>query len=185
MHIKIPLSSNHSHSQLSKASAGPPPSSATPPSKKRRLLEDSAEVTNNNIRGHAMTQAASNGPVLMPRPVPGQGGGSASMSSKSLRTAASGASSDLDNYSDIRPDILEMIKEEQKVEASIIRSSVDLFIFQAKLMEPNHNNWSSHSSSANMPGGTYCYQNQLQNMWQKCWNQNANVFQVCFPNPAF
>ena len=63
-----------------------------------------------------MTQAASNGPVLMPRPVPGQGGGSASMSSKSLRTAASGASSDLDNYSDIRPDILEMIKEEQKVE---------------------------------------------------------------------
>ena len=146
-------------------------------------MEDSAEVTNNNIRGHAMTQAASNGPVLMPRPVPGQGGGSASMSSKSLRS--SGASGDLDNYSDIRPDILEMIKEEQKVEVedSIIRSSVHLSIFQAKLMEPNHNNWSSHSSSANnMPGGTYCYQNQLQNMWQKCWNQNANVYQVCFLN---
>ena len=45
-------------------------------------------------------------------------------------------------------------------------------------MEPNQN-WSSlSSSSASMPGGQYCYQNQLQNMWQKCWNQNANVFQV-------
>ena len=98
------LSKSYFHLQQSKASVGPPPS-ATPPTKKRRLLEE-AEVTNNNTRGHALTSgpglhAASNG--LMPRPA----------SAKSLR--ASGASSDLDNYSDIRPDILEMIKEEQKV----------------------------------------------------------------------
>ena len=79
-------------------------------------MEDAAEVTNNNIRGHAMTtgpglQAASNGSSLMPRPASGSAA-SASMSSKAHRGAASG---DLDNYSDIRPDILEMIKEEQKV----------------------------------------------------------------------
>ena len=78
-------------------------------------MEDTAaEVTNNNIRGHALTgpglQAASNSPSLMPRPA----SGSASMSSKLHRGAASG---DLDSYSDIRPDILEMIKEEQKVDA--------------------------------------------------------------------
>ena len=103
---------------MSKASVGPPPP-ATPPTKKRRLLEE-AEVTNNNTRGHGLTsgpglQAASNG--LMPRPASSQAGGaaSASMSAKSLRSSASGASGDLDNYSDIRPDILEMIKEEQKV----------------------------------------------------------------------
>lgn len=82
-------------------------------------MEDTAaEVTNNNIRGHALTtgpglQAASNSPSLMPRPASGSAA-SASMSSKLHRGAASG---DLDSYSDIRPDILEMIKEEQKVDA--------------------------------------------------------------------
>lgn len=83
----------------------------------------------------------------------------------SLRESFSGpstASPDLDNYNDIRPDILEMIKEEQK----------------AKLLEPSQN-WASHSgpSSSTVPGGSYCYQNQLQSMWQKCWNQNASMFQ--------
>ena len=91
------------------------PGTQTPPSKKRRLVEDAGEVTNNNnnSRGQAGLQAASNGGLMSrPGPVPGHASGSASMT-KSVRGPA--ASGDLDNYSDIRPDILEMIKEEQKV----------------------------------------------------------------------
>ena len=90
------------------------PGTQTPPSKKRRLVEDAGEVTNNNnSRGQAGLQAASNGGLMSrPGPAPGHASGSASMT-KSVRGPA--ASGDLDNYSDIRPDILEMIKEEQKV----------------------------------------------------------------------
>ena len=40
---------------------------------------------------------------------------SSSMSSRLPSTSLRGSSGDLENYNDIRPDILEMIKEEQKV----------------------------------------------------------------------
>ena len=87
------------------------------------------------------------------------------------------ASPDLDNYNDIRPDILEMIKEEQKV--SERDSNWCCTALQAKLLEPSPS-WSSHCGpgGAGLPGGAYCYQNQLQSMWQKCWNQNSSTYQV-------
>ena len=40
---------------------------------------------------------------------------SSSMSSRLTSNSLRGSSGDLENYNDIRPDILEMIKEEQKV----------------------------------------------------------------------
>merc|ERR1719483_1513381 len=133
------------------------------PSKKRRLYEDPA--SNEKPLQCSRTPGPDSRTVRTPT---GSGidnrmppASMVSLRDPYSRTAPT--SPDLENYNDIRPDILEMIKEEQK----------------AKLLEPSQN-WASHpgASSSSLPGGSYCYQNQLQSMWQKCWNQNASVYQV-------
>jgi len=135
------------------------------PNKKRRLYEEAAisEKPLNCSRAPAPDPRTSRAPSIH---TPTMDNRMPPVSIGSMRDSFSGPAPsppDLDNYTDIRPDILEMIKEEQK----------------AKLLEPSQN-WASHSgssSSSSVPGGSYCYQNQLQSMWQKCWNQNASMFQ--------
>jgi len=83
-------------------------------------------------------------------------GGSGCHEMTGLRGSRSPPNHDM---ADIRPDILEMIKEEQK----------------AKMMEISQG-WMSSSPSSSSPGCSLSYQNQIQSMWQKCWNKNS-VFQ--------
>lgn len=141
------------------------------PAKKRRLFTEAdgdMQDRGEHSQPRTVIQCSSNGNMSRlqvastPSSKPSASMSTSRLASTSLRGSSSGAggSGDLDNYSDIRPDILEMIKEEQK----------------AKMMEPNQN-W-SNSSASSVPGSPYCYQNQIQNMWQKCWNQSASSFQV-------
>eukprot|EP00092_Neocalanus_flemingeri_P002323 GFUD01002481.1.p1 GENE.GFUD01002481.1~~GFUD01002481.1.p1 ORF type:complete len:605 (-),score=132.40 GFUD01002481.1:649-2463(-) len=137
------------------------------PNKKRRLYEDPAsnEKPLNCSRTPGPDHRTARTPTIQTPTGSGIENRMPPSSMGSLRdpySRTAPTSPDLENYNDIRPDILEMIKEEQK----------------AKLLEPSQN-WASHSgtSSSTVPGGSYCYQNQLQSMWQKCWNQNASMFQ--------
>ena len=128
------------------------------PCKKRRLYEEGGGEAQRSERSviTSCSSSASNGgqarSPVGPRPATARQPLSATASQRP------GGTADItDSFNDIRPDILEMIKEEQKVSlCPALSAALELIItlFQAKLLEPN-TNWNS-SSSANLPPGM-CY----------------------------
>ena len=121
------------------------------PSKKRRLYEEGggeAVRSTGVITSSSSSSSASNGGQAR-SPVVSRPATARAPLSTPASQQRSGADI-TDNFNDIRPDILEMIKEEQKVGMDM--SNVNhKYKFQAKLLEPN-TNWSS-GSSANLPPG--------------------------------
>ena len=125
------------------------------PCKKRRLYEEGGGESQRSVI--TCSPSASNGgqarsPVVS-RPSTARQPLSASSSG---RPGGAGGVADItENFNDIRPDILEMIKEEQKVgppwNFKLLMIVNHKLLSQAKLLEPN-TNWNS-SSSANMPPG--------------------------------
>ena len=102
------------------------------PCKKRRLYEES--------------QSQSPSPGESQRPVITSNGGGASpavartqrLSVSAAPSASRGAGADLDNFNDIRPDILEMIKEEQKVGLNKNPSTCHSQIFSGQTVGTKH-----------------------------------------------
>ena len=95
------------------------------PCKKRRYDDSVGAGANETVSGQSRTVIqCSNGNlsrVHHPEPASSKSGSSMSRlssSSSSVLRGTSGGSAELENYNDIRPDILEMIKEEQKVKST-------------------------------------------------------------------
>ena len=108
------------------------------PSKKRRLYEEgggeAARPTGVITSSSSASSSASNGGQARSPVVSRPATARAPLSAPASQQRSGGAADITDNFNDIRPDILEMIKEEQKVSHRPVQCPVELSDWESEII---------------------------------------------------